>query len=98
LSPDDVPNIPTGSADDTTLGIVNGFYMVAGFTAVLIIIIAGYIYTTSSGNPEKTKKAGQAIFYAAIGLVVMLAAFLITEFVIDGIIDGAPEVEPTEEG
>lgn len=64
--------------------ILNQVYMWAGIIAVVVIIIAGYIYTTSAGDPAKTKRAKDAILYAVIGLVVIILAFTITQFVIGG--------------
>jgi hypothetical protein len=80
LSADEL-NIPkvdgtTGIAD--ILGIV---YFVAGIVAVIVIIIAGYTYTTSSGDAGAVKKAKNMILYAVVGIVVIALAFVITQFV-----------------
>jgi len=54
----------------------------AGLIAVAFIIYGGYMYITSGGNPEKSKKATEAVTYAAIGLVVVLAAYAIVNTVL----------------
>jgi len=80
LSADEL-NIPkvdgtTGIAD--ILGIV---YFIAGIVAVIVIIIAGYIYTTSGGDAGAVKRAKNMILYAVVGIVVIALAFTITQFV-----------------
>ncbi len=78
----DIKNLPTISADQAlhnTLGIV---YWIAGVVAVIVIIVAGFVYTTSSGDQARVTKAKNAILYSVVGLVVIALAFVITQFVI----------------
>jgi hypothetical protein len=75
---------PTKLTDAKTVweGLLSIVYMVSGAFAVIIIILAGFSYTTANGDPSKIAKAKNAIMYAVIGLVVVLIAFLVTQFVI----------------
>lgn len=57
-------------------------YLWAGIIAVLAIVIAGILYTTSTANPTHTKRAREAIIYAVVGLIVIMMAFVITQFVL----------------
>ncbi len=57
----------------------------AGTAAVLIIIIAGLMYVFSTGDPQNTGRAKDAILYAVIGLVVVVAARLIVNFIISSL-------------
>lgn len=75
-------NIPQVAADDAMTSILNTVYTWGGIIAVLIIIIAGYTFVTSSGDAAGVKKAKNAILYSVIGLVVIILAFTITNFVI----------------
>ncbi len=75
-------NIPTVSADEVFAGILGIIYTVGGITAVLTIIIAGYLYSISDGKPDRTAIAKNAILYALIGLIVIGSAFVVTQFVI----------------
>jgi len=63
--------------------IINLAIVMAGLIAVGFIVFGGYLYITSGGNPEKSKRATEAVTYAAIGLVVVLAAYLIVQTVLD---------------
>jgi len=78
----DPGNIPTTSAEVVLNTALNSVYMVAGIVAVIVIIIAGYMYVTSQGDSAAVTKAKNAILYAVIGLVVIILAFSITWFVI----------------
>ena len=60
-------------------------YTITGMVAVIVIIIAGYIFATSNGNAAKAQKARQAILYAVIGIIVVLMAFAITQYVIGNV-------------
>lgn len=63
-------------------GVLSIVYMVSGAFAVFIIVISGYMYATAAGDAGKIAKAKNAITYAVIGVVVVLIAFAITQFVI----------------
>lgn len=73
-----------GSDDlpDIIVSILNVIIGVAGFISVIWIIIGGVNYMTSSGDPNKTKKARDTILYACIGLVICVLSFAIVNFVI----------------
>lgn len=78
-------NVPVVTADASVYSILNTVYFVAGVIAVLIIVIAGLLYVSSAGNPDRVKKAKNAIIGAVAGLVFIVMAFAITEFVIKGV-------------
>lgn len=46
--------------------------------AVIFVIIAAYKYLTAAGDPEKVKKAGNMIIYAAVAIGIGLLAKVIT--------------------
>lgn len=84
ISADEV-GIPTLSADGLVKNILNAVYYAAGIVAVGMIVFSGYKYVLSSGNPDKIKKAKDTLLYAVIGIIVVLIAFVITNFVISGV-------------
>lgn len=57
----------------------------AGIICVLVIVLAGLRYITSSGNPDSLTKAKNQIIYALIGLVVSLSAFTIVRFALNSL-------------
>lgn len=70
----------------SVLNIINAVIGVLGIVAVIVIIIGGVQYMTSSGDAGKVKKAKDTILYGIIGLVVVILAFAIVNFVIANLI------------
>ena len=50
-----------------------------------MIIIGGFAYVTSAGEPQKLKGAKDTILYALIGLAVAIFAQLIISFVMSNV-------------
>lgn len=75
-------NIPNGSASDVLGTGLNIVYFLAGAFAVVMIIVSGFRLVTNGSEPDVVKKSRNAILYAAIGIVVIIAAFTVTQFVI----------------
>jgi hypothetical protein len=69
------------NAGEILIGGLNAAYFIAGAIAVVMIIIAGLSYVTSSGDSGKVVKAKNTILYAVIGLAVIIFAFAITSFI-----------------
>ncbi len=65
--------------------ILNVVYLVIGIIAVIMIIIGGISYATSQGDPGKVKKGKDTIMYGIIGLVIVLLAFAITNFILSNV-------------
>lgn len=62
--------------------ISNSILLLVGIVAVLFLIIGGFQYISSGGNPEQVGKAKNTIFYAIIGIIVALLAYVIVQFVV----------------
>jgi hypothetical protein len=73
---------PAKTADSVLLNVLNTSYFWAGIVCVIIIIAGGLFYVTSNGNAANVKRGKDAITGAIIGLVVVLFAFTITQFVL----------------
>lgn len=69
--------------------ILNAVIGVLGLVCVVVMIIGGVNYMTSSGDASKVKKAKDTILYGLIGLVVCVLAFALVNFVITSVIDQA---------
>lgn len=75
-------DIPTIQGPDLFANILFLVYFAAGAVAVIVIIIAGIQFVTAAGDPGKAKAARNKVLFAGIGLIVVLAAFALTNFVI----------------
>ncbi|MFA6130813.1 MAG: hypothetical protein WC730_00930 [Patescibacteria group bacterium] len=52
-----------------------------GIVFLAFTIYAGFLWMTAGGEAEKTKKAQTLLMNAVIGLIIILAAYAITNFV-----------------
>ena len=69
----EIPNpIQATSLIDLAKAIGKFLFQIAIPIAVIIIIYAGFLYLTSGGNKEKVATAHKALWYAVIGLAVIL--------------------------
>ena len=75
-----------GDLSESVINIINAVIGVLGLVCVVVMIIGGVNYMTSSGDATKVKKAKDTILYGLIGLVVCVLAFAIVNFVITNII------------
>ena len=68
--------------NDLIATVINIFSLVVGIVAVIMIIIGGLKYITSSGDSNNVTSAKNTILYAIIGLVVVALAQFIVKFVL----------------
>ncbi len=91
LATSDTPNDPNSTCDQTAgknvssllHTAINLFSFVVGILSVLMIMIGGLKYITSSGDSNNINSAKNTILYAIVGLVVVILAQSIVRFVID---------------
>jgi hypothetical protein len=63
--------------------IVNDILMpIGGVVAVMMIMYAGFMYVTASGDPGKIKTAHEALKWAVIGAAILLGAWVISKAII----------------
>ncbi len=66
----------------SVINIVLGFL---GIIAVLIILLGGFKWMTAAGNEDKVSEAKKLIGAGVIGLIIILMAFGIAQFVISAL-------------
>jgi hypothetical protein len=62
---------------------IDFFVYFSAFVAVVLIVVAGYSFMTSAGDPEKVKKAQKTLTAAIVGMVIVFMARMIIGFVLD---------------
>ncbi len=77
---------------------INFFVYFSAFVAVVLIVVAGYGFITSAGDPDKVKKAQQTLTAAIIGMVIVFMARMIVGFVLDVVQDNAEESSDSSGG
>src|SRR3989344_2553655 len=65
--------------------IITGFLPailgIAGFLTVIIVVISGIQFITSSGNPEAAAAARGRLTFALVGFALIILAFAITKII-----------------
>ena len=79
--PTDLNNTPT-SLGGVASKVTNLLMYIIGITSVIMIIVGGFMYVTSAGNPDRAKTARATITSAVIGVILALLAFSIVHFVL----------------
>jgi heme/copper-type cytochrome/quinol oxidase subunit 2 len=75
-------NIPTTTGQALFDNGLNIAYFIAGIIAVIVIIISGFVFVTAGSDSNMVAKSKNAILYSSIGLVIIISAFVITQFII----------------
>ena len=73
--------LPTTGSGDVMKNLKNLSFVIAAILALYFLVTAGYQYVTSGGNAEKTKKAGQTILYASVGLILVILIYSLITWV-----------------
>ena len=69
--------------ENRVITALNFFIAFSALVAVILIVVAGYMFITSAGDPEKVEKAQKAITAAIVGMIIVFLARVIVGFVID---------------
>lgn len=79
----------TGLSDNdltTTIGtLINIALSLLGIVFLLLTLYAGWLWMTAAGDAKQTGKAKDILITAVVGLVILLSAYAISNFVIDNI-------------
>lgn len=78
-------------------GIVKILLSVLGGVFLVLMVYAGYLWMTARGDSKIVEKAKDTIKQSIIGIIIVLAAYVITGFVVTAI-EGATKPEAGAEG
>ena len=76
------PDIPRTDIMSILNIIINALIGLSGAIAVWFLILGGFQYVTSAGNPDSVQKAKSTILYAIIGLIVVIISYAAVNFII----------------
>lgn len=76
---------PLLGSDGIITKVTNIVAIVAGAAAVIMIIISGLLFVTAGGDSQRVQTARNTIIYVVVGLVVILLARSIIEFIVSRI-------------
>ena len=84
LAPDALAQSSSGDVAKVESFIRNVITVIAGLAGLVatgFFVAGGFTYITSSGNPEQLDKAKRTLTWSAIGLAIVIAAFVISNIV-----------------
>ncbi len=61
--------------------VIQVLITLAGLIAVGFFVWGGFGYITSSGNPESLDRSKKTILYSAVGLAIVLGAFVLSNVI-----------------
>lgn len=70
-----------GQVESFIKSLVTAIAGLAGLVATAFIVVGGFRYITSSGNPHHLESAKRTIIYSATGLAITIAAFVLSNIV-----------------
>jgi len=72
-----VPNFAGGTVGDVINSFITYLFPIAGFTLLVYLVIGGYKWLTSMGDPKGIQSARDNITYALLGFAILVAAYWI---------------------
>lgn len=78
-------NLANGDPRTAAVSLVKLLMTFLGIIAVIIMLLGGFKWMTAAGNEDKVAEAKKLIAAGIIGLVIILSAYLIVNFVITNV-------------
>ncbi len=78
----------TQDVRSTVSSVIKAFMGLLGIVAVVIILLGGFKWMTAGGSEEKVGEAKKLIISGIIGLVIIMSAYAIAQFVVGSVING----------
>lgn len=81
----DTAGLSEADLSETIGSLINVFLTILGVILLILVIYAGFLWMTAGGDADQTKKAKDIMINAVIGLIILLAAYAISNFVIEAL-------------
>ncbi len=76
-------NLTNKDAREVVANLINVALQISGILLIVYIIYAGYLWMTAGGDDEQITKAKNIISACVMGLLIVLSAYSLAQFVID---------------
>jgi len=73
---------PTDDPRQMAVDVVKYLMTFLGIIAVVVILLGGFKWMTAAGNEDKVAEAKQLLIAGIIGLIIVVSAFAIVQFVV----------------
>lgn len=74
--------IPTSDVPTITAQIIRGALTIVGTLFLVLMVYGGFLWMTARGNEDQVTKAKNIVIAAVIGLVVIVGAYAVTNFIV----------------
>lgn len=74
-----------GGVNEIIATIIQTALSLLGVLFLLLLIYGGYLYMTAHGNDQQVEKAKKIILQAFIGIIIVLAAYAVSWFIINSL-------------
>lgn len=74
-----------GSIEGTVANIVGNLLSMIGILFFVLMLYGGILWMTARGDTDQTQKAMNTLIAATVGIVIVLASYAITNFVLDSL-------------
>ncbi len=85
--------VPTGlpSADAQTLAgtLISAALTIVGVVFFILMLYGGFLWMTARGNEDQVDRSKQIIIASMIGIIVIVGAYAITQFIITAVVNSA---------
>ncbi|MBU1120177.1 hypothetical protein KKA50_03220 [Patescibacteria group bacterium] len=61
---------------------INFFVIFSAVVAVIMLVVAGYMFITSAGDADKVEKATKTVSAAIVGMVIVFVAKILVQYVL----------------
>lgn len=78
-------DIADNKGSNVVADILSVAFLAAGSLSILFIVIGGFRYVISAGDPNGAKQAKDTILYAVVGLLLSTLAWAIVNFVAESV-------------
>lgn len=100
-NPDTLPNpirAVTSDGDPRLIigNIIRAIISVSGALALIMFVYGGLLFMTAGGNETQIKKGQRVLVYSILGIIVIAAAFVATNTIIQAILTGSVIIENVE--
>jgi len=75
--------------------IITGFLSVLGVVFMVFMVYAGVLWLTAGGDEKKVDKAKNIIKQSIIGIIIVVAAYAISYFVLSSLMSSTGKIGPT---
>ena len=76
----------TTELEDMIVFVINAILGLLGIIFLVLTLYAGFLWMTAAGNDEQVTKAKSILTAAIIGVVIIVAAYAITNFVLEAVL------------